>query len=148
DDSGVHREPRPCQGASQRHLSGVRRRGARVLSRALCRWLVRSREVPAVPGLGLTCPVAPPRLDSPGGRRSMTAPAVLVETASKLVAVDVGGTFTDVVAITGGEVSVSKVPTDVMANEVSILRGAAEVGVADTRVFNVASTAGLNAIIT
>src|SRR4051812_7423491 len=69
-------------------------------------------------------------------------------TASKLVAVDVGGTFTDVVAIDGGEVSVSKVPTDVMANEVSVLRGAAEVGVGDARVFNVASTAGLNAIIT
>src|SRR5436309_562503 len=69
-------------------------------------------------------------------------------TASKLVAVDVGGTFTDVVAIENGDVRVSKVPTDVIANDVSVLAGAADVGVADARVFNVASTAGLNAIIT
>ena len=69
-------------------------------------------------------------------------------TASKLVAVDVGGTFTDVVAIENGDVRVSKVPTDVSANDISVLAGAADVGVADARVFNVASTAGLNAIIT
>ena len=66
----------------------------------------------------------------------------------RLVGVDVGGTFTDVIAIEDGRLSASKVPTDLHASERSVLRGAEEVGVGDAQVFNLASTAGLNAIIT
>lgn len=66
----------------------------------------------------------------------------------RLVGVDVGGTFTDVIAVEGGRVVATKVPTDVHASETSVLRGAAQVGVEHASVFNLASTAGLNAIIT
>ena len=69
-------------------------------------------------------------------------------TTSGMVAVDVGGTFTDVVAIHGGEVQVTKVPTDVHHSETSVLTGAERVGVERASVFNLASTAGLNAVIT
>jgi N-methylhydantoinase A len=67
---------------------------------------------------------------------------------TRLVGVDVGGTFTDVVAIDSGQLMTLKVPTDAGASERSVLRGAKEVGVSGARVFNLASTAGLNAIIT
>ncbi len=67
---------------------------------------------------------------------------------TRLVGVDVGGTFTDVVAIDQGQVYVAKVPTDVQASETSVLAGAQEVEVDRARVFNLASTAGLNAVIT
>ncbi len=66
----------------------------------------------------------------------------------RLVGVDVGGTFTDVLAIDDGQLVAYKVPTDVHASEKSVLRGAEEVGVGGAQVFNLASTAGLNAIIT
>ncbi|WP_207386892.1 hydantoinase/oxoprolinase family protein [Frankia sp. Cppng1_Ct_nod] len=66
----------------------------------------------------------------------------------KIVGVDVGGTFTDVVAIEDGQIRVAKVPTDVRTSETSVLRGAADVDVSTANVFNLASTAGLNAIIT
>ncbi len=69
-------------------------------------------------------------------------------TSRRLVGVDVGGTFTDVMAIEDGRVLAAKVPTDVHASETSVLRGAAEVGVHFADVFNLASTAGLNAVIT
>jgi N-methylhydantoinase A len=65
-----------------------------------------------------------------------------------LIGVDVGGTFTDVMAIDGGRVIAAKVPTDVHASETSVLAGAEQVGVGDAQVFNLASTAGINAIIT
>jgi N-methylhydantoinase A len=65
-----------------------------------------------------------------------------------MVAVDVGGTFTDVIAIEGDEISLAKAPTDLNASETSILEGAAAVGVERASVFNLASTAGLNAVIT
>jgi N-methylhydantoinase A len=68
--------------------------------------------------------------------------------SARLVGVDVGGTFTDVMAIEDGKVIASKVPTDVVSSETSVLRGAAEVGVDLADVFNLASTAGLNAVIT
>ena len=68
--------------------------------------------------------------------------------AGRLVGVDVGGTFTDVVALEGDELFVAKVPTDVVASETSVLAGAAAVEVDRASVFNLASTAGLNAIIT
>jgi N-methylhydantoinase A len=66
----------------------------------------------------------------------------------RLVGVDVGGTFTDVMAIEDGRVIAAKVPTDVHASETSVLEGAEEVGVGAASVFNLASTAGLNAVIT
>lgn len=69
-------------------------------------------------------------------------------TARRLVGVDVGGTFTDVMAIEGGQVIATKVPTDVLQSDTSVLQGAAEVGVDRADVFNLASTAGLNAVIT
>ncbi|MBB4689205.1 hydantoinase/oxoprolinase family protein [Amycolatopsis jiangsuensis] len=65
-----------------------------------------------------------------------------------MIGVDVGGTFTDVVAISGGEIRTVKVATDVRTTERGVLRGAEEIGVGDSAVFNHASTHGLNAIIT
>ena len=67
---------------------------------------------------------------------------------SRLIGVDVGGTFTDVMAIDHGQVIAAKIPTDVLSSETSVLAGAAEVGVELASVFNLASTAGLNAVIT
>lgn len=69
-------------------------------------------------------------------------------TSHGMVAVDVGGTFTDVVAIHDGKVQVTKVPTDVRQSDTSVLIGAARVGIDRASVFNLASTAGLNAVIT
>ncbi len=68
--------------------------------------------------------------------------------SGRLVGVDVGGTFTDVMAIDGDRVIAVKVPTDLMRSETSVLKGAEEVGVNLAEVFNLASTAGLNALIT
>ena len=65
-----------------------------------------------------------------------------------MIGVDVGGTFTDVVAIQDGQIKTVKVATDVRTTEKGVLQGAEEVGVADSEVFNHASTYGLNAIIT
>jgi len=65
-----------------------------------------------------------------------------------MMAVDVGGTFTDVVAVRGGQIFTAKVSTDVNQVDKSVIEGAAELGVADAAVFNHASTHGLNAIIT
>jgi len=66
----------------------------------------------------------------------------------RLIGVDVGGTFTDVMAIEDGHVIAAKVPTNVVASETSVLQGAAEVEAGRASVFNLASTAGLNAVIT
>src|SRR6266550_5171527 len=65
-----------------------------------------------------------------------------------MLAVDVGGTFTDVVAIENHSIKVTKVPTNPLNTEESVIAGVAAVGVAGATIFNVASTAGLNAIIT
>jgi N-methylhydantoinase A len=65
-----------------------------------------------------------------------------------MIGVDVGGTFTDVVAVQNGEIRTVKVPTEVRATEQGVLRGAQEIGVAGSAIFNHASTYGLNAIIT
>jgi N-methylhydantoinase A len=65
-----------------------------------------------------------------------------------MMAVDVGGTFTDVVAVRDGQIFTAKVSTDVNQVDKSVIEGAAELGVADAAVFNHASTHGLNAIIT
>ncbi|MGI9625064.1 MAG: hydantoinase/oxoprolinase family protein [Acidimicrobiales bacterium] len=67
---------------------------------------------------------------------------------SAMIGVDVGGTFTDVVSMDDGHVMVAKVPTDVESSETSVLAGASQVGVESAEVFNLASTAGLNAVIT
>lgn len=65
-----------------------------------------------------------------------------------MMAVDVGGTFTDVVAVRDGQIYTAKVSTDVHKVDKSVVTGAAELGVADAAVFNHASTHGINAIIT
>ncbi|GAA5161508.1 MULTISPECIES: hydantoinase/oxoprolinase family protein [Amycolatopsis] len=65
-----------------------------------------------------------------------------------MIGVDVGGTFTDVVAIENGEIKTVKVATDVRTTERGVLKGAEEAGVSAAEVFNHASTHGLNAIIT
>ncbi len=70
---------------------------------------------------------------------------------NRLVAVDVGGTFTDVVAVEHGDtvrILTSKIATDLVASDTSVLAGAKAVGVDQASVFNLASTAGLNAVIT
>jgi N-methylhydantoinase A len=65
-----------------------------------------------------------------------------------MIAVDVGGTFTDVVLIEDGEIKTAKVTTDPARAYVPVLEGAAELGVEGSAVFNHASTHGLNAVIT
>ncbi len=67
---------------------------------------------------------------------------------SYLVAVDVGGTFTDVVAVHDGLIVPAKVATNPASSDVSVLEGAAAVHVELAEAFNLASTAGLNAVIT
>ncbi len=67
---------------------------------------------------------------------------------TEMIGVDVGGTFTDVVGIEAGRILVAKIPTDAIASDTSVLAGAMELGVGEASVFNLASTAGLNAIIT
>lgn len=65
-----------------------------------------------------------------------------------MMAVDVGGTFTDVVAVKHGRIYTAKVSTKVGQVELGVIEGAAELGAEDSPVFNHASTHGLNAIIT
>jgi N-methylhydantoinase A len=65
-----------------------------------------------------------------------------------MIAVDVGGTFTDVVALRNGEIRTAKVSTEYTDVAKPVLEGAAALGAGDSRVFNHASTHGLNAVIT
>ncbi|MSR13937.1 MAG: hydantoinase/oxoprolinase family protein [Gammaproteobacteria bacterium] len=65
-----------------------------------------------------------------------------------MMAVDVGGTFTDVVAVKNGRILTAKVSTNVGQVEESVIEGAAELGAEESPVFNHASTHGINAIIT
>ncbi|NIL78355.1 hydantoinase/oxoprolinase family protein [Rhodococcus sp. B10] len=65
-----------------------------------------------------------------------------------MIGVDVGGTFTDVVSIENGQIKTTKISTDVHTTEQGVLAGAREVAVDQARVFNHASTHGLNAVIT
>ncbi|MGE0068450.1 MAG: hydantoinase/oxoprolinase family protein, partial [Solirubrobacterales bacterium] len=65
-----------------------------------------------------------------------------------MIGVDVGGTFTDIVAIKDGKIETVKVATNVTETHKGVLEGAAEVGVDGAGAFNHASTHGLNAIIT
>ena len=48
---------------------------------------------------------------------------------SKVIGIDVGGTFTDVVAVEDGVISTVKVPTVVQSSDVSVLEGARQVDV-------------------
>ncbi|MFF0488570.1 hydantoinase/oxoprolinase family protein [Nocardia sp. NPDC004068] len=65
-----------------------------------------------------------------------------------MIAVDVGGTFTDVVAWRDGRIHTAKISTDYADVTGPVLRGAEVLGVTDAAVFNHASTHGLNAVIT
>ncbi|WP_376795733.1 hydantoinase/oxoprolinase family protein [Thermogemmatispora sp.] len=65
-----------------------------------------------------------------------------------MLAVDVGGTFTDVVALDDHSIKVTKVPTNALETERSVIEGARLLDVASKPIFNHASTVGLNAIIT
>nr|BBH91903.1 5-oxoprolinase [Thermogemmatispora argillosa] len=65
-----------------------------------------------------------------------------------MLAVDVGGTFTDVVALDDHAIKVTKVPTNALETERSVLEGARLLDIASKPIFNHASTVGLNAIIT
>jgi len=65
-----------------------------------------------------------------------------------LLGVDVGGTFTDVVMVRGGQVYVTKVPSVPAQPERAVLEGASRLGVEHAVAFNHASTKGLNAVLT
>ena len=65
-----------------------------------------------------------------------------------MLAVDVGGTFTDVIGVRDGKIEAVKVPSQPEAPEQSVLDGAQALGADDRSVFNHASTVGLNAVIT
>lgn len=65
-----------------------------------------------------------------------------------MIGVDVGGTFTDVVMVRDGVITTVKVPTNVHETELGVLQGARAAGVEHSDLFNHASTAGLNAILT
>ena len=61
--------------------------------------------------------------------------------------VDVGGTFTDVVAVRDGAISVTKVPSSRSNPSAPVVEGARRLGVSGSSTFNHASTMGLNAVI-
>ena len=65
-----------------------------------------------------------------------------------MLAVDVGGTFTDVIGIRDGQIEAIKVQSNPTHVERSVLDGARALGVDRRAVFNHASTVGLNAILT
>ncbi len=65
-----------------------------------------------------------------------------------MLGVDIGGTFTDVVAVRDGRITVTKVPSEPVDPARPVVEGARRLGVEGSAVFNHASTAGLNAVIT
>lgn len=66
-----------------------------------------------------------------------------------MIAIDVGGTFTDIIAVDErGNITAAKVPTDIKATENSVIEGAKRVGIENQNILNHASTYGLNAILT
>ncbi|VWB13937.1 hydantoinase [Burkholderia lata] len=65
-----------------------------------------------------------------------------------MIAIDVGGTFTDVVSLRDGRIETAKISTDYDDVTKPILAGARALNVADAKAFNHASTHGLNAVIT
>lgn len=78
----------------------------------------------------------------------MTNESMLPGAQAKMIGVDVGGTFTDVVATSDAGILTAKVATRAERTEGSVLEGARELGVDHARAFNHASTHGLNAVIT
>lgn len=64
-----------------------------------------------------------------------------------MIGVDVGGTFTDVVAVQDGRMTVTKVPSGRTDPAGSVIEGARRLGVETAGIFNHASTMGLNAVI-
>ena len=62
--------------------------------------------------------------------------------------VDIGGTFTDVVAVRDGSITVTKVPSLPDSPAQPVIEGARRLGVRGSALFNHASTAGVNAVIT
>jgi N-methylhydantoinase A len=69
-------------------------------------------------------------------------------TATRMLAVDVGGTFTDVIGVGGDGIEAIKIPSLRDHTEAPVLRGAEALGAQRRAVFNHASTVGLNALIT
>ncbi len=65
-----------------------------------------------------------------------------------MLGVDIGGTFTDVVAVRDGRITVTKVPSEPADPAGPVVEGSRRLGVEGSAVFNHASTAGLNAVIT
>lgn len=65
-----------------------------------------------------------------------------------MLGVDIGGTFTDVVAVRDGRITVTKVPSRPSDPAAPVVEGGRRLGVAGSTLFNHASTAGLNAVIT
>lgn len=65
-----------------------------------------------------------------------------------MIAVDVGGTFTDGVARKNGKIATTKVSAKYSDVTAPVLEGASEVGVQGAPVFNHAGMHGLNAMIT
>jgi N-methylhydantoinase A len=65
-----------------------------------------------------------------------------------VLGVDVGGTFTDVVAVRDGRIEVTKLPTDPRDPAAPVVEGARRVGLEGSPIFNHASTMGLNAVLT
>jgi N-methylhydantoinase A len=65
-----------------------------------------------------------------------------------MLGVDIGGTFTDVVAFRGGRITATKVPSDPTDPAGPVVEGGRRLGVQGSTLFNHASTAGLNAVIT
>ena len=65
-----------------------------------------------------------------------------------MLGVDIGGTFTDVVAVRDGRITVTKVASRPASPAEPVLEGARRLGVEGSTLFNHASTAGLNAVIT
>ncbi len=65
-----------------------------------------------------------------------------------MLGVDIGGTFTDVVRVREGRITVTKVPSEPADPARPVVEGSRRLGVEGSAVFNHASTAGLNAVIT
>jgi N-methylhydantoinase A len=65
-----------------------------------------------------------------------------------MLGVDVGGTFTDVVAVREGRITVTKVASNPADPAAPVVAGARRLGLEGHPVFNHASTMGLNAVIT
>jgi N-methylhydantoinase A len=65
-----------------------------------------------------------------------------------VLGVDVGGTFTDVVSVRDGRITVTKVASDPADPAAPVVAGARRLGVEGHPAFNHASTMGLNAVLT